>query len=156
MSKTMILAHITYTKWHYCSHHLLRGLWIPYIFHCTSRIILRMPWADWVVTISQLIRILHHHFLLILIRSMRLILQLYVVICTSSVLIYIFQFRWARLFQSRRCHVLHHHVPLHQLHLACSSIPTESYLLRPIGLLALKRHFSIIGLPQQMIAPILI
>ena len=146
MSEAVILAHITHTKWHYSSHHLLRRLRIPDIFHCTSRIILRVPWADRVVTISQLICILHHHFLLILMRSMRLILQLYIAIRTSGVLIYIFQFCWARLLETCWCHVLHHHVSLHQLHLASGSIPAKSNLLRSVRLLALKRHFSIVGL----------
>ena len=93
-----------------------------------------------------MIWIFHHHFLLILILS--LILQLNVI--AWCVLINIFQFGWACLLERSRRHVLH------QLHLWNSSRTTKGQFLWSIWLLTLERQFSIIGLAEQMIATILV
>ena len=121
----------------------LWNLWVSAIFYHWTIV---STGTYWVIAVSQLIWILHHHFLLILILS--LILQLNV--GSACVLIYIFQLRRTRLLQRPRYHILH------KLHLRYSSWTAKRELLWSVWLLTLKRQLAIIGLPEQMIAPILI
>ena len=125
---------------------VVQRLGIAHILHCDWLILLQPAWTYWVEAVAQLVCVLHHHFLLVLILS--LILQLNVVV--PCVLIYIFQFCWACLFQASWRHVLH------ELHMRNVSGTTKRWFLRTIWLLTLKRQFSIIGLAEKLIAAILI
>ena len=126
-------------KRHILWRNFLWCLWASSIFNLVGFI--GLTCSHRVITVSELILIFYHHFLLVA--------EVFAALCLvirAIVLVYAFQFGWIRLLQA---HILRWYIIFDKVHTWVYALSSDSDFLRTV------LHLAVVWLPQQMIAPVL-